>query len=89
MIKSPSLLLPHRASNMTGCVEQLEAPEEVDRIQLKCLQRWTEKRLDSITSSEPDKDRDLYRLHCKTDECPIMLSGTLFWTLFKKKHWYC
>ncbi|XP_039989930.1 E3 ubiquitin/ISG15 ligase TRIM25 [Xiphias gladius] len=50
------------ASNMGSCVEQFEAPEEVDRARLKCLQRWTEKRLDTVIITVPGKDRDLYRL---------------------------
>ncbi|XP_035013758.1 E3 ubiquitin/ISG15 ligase TRIM25 [Hippoglossus stenolepis] len=49
-------------SNMGSCVQQSEAPEEVDQARLKCLQSWTEKRLDTITLTVPGKDRDLYRL---------------------------
>lgn len=45
---------------------QFEAPEEVDRAQLKCLQMWTEKRLDAVVVTVPGKDRDLYRLLCET-----------------------
>ncbi|AWP08236.1 putative tripartite motif-containing protein 14-like [Scophthalmus maximus] len=49
-------------SNMGSRVEQFEAPEEVDRARLKCLQRWTEKRLEAVTLTVSGKDRDLYRL---------------------------
>ncbi|XP_019935050.2 tripartite motif-containing protein 14 isoform X1 [Paralichthys olivaceus] len=49
-------------SNMGSCVEQSEDPEEVDQARLKCLQSWTEKRLDMITLTVGGKDRDLYRL---------------------------
>ncbi|XP_041795256.1 tripartite motif-containing protein 14 [Chelmon rostratus] len=50
------------ASNIGNCVGQYEAAEEVDRARLKCLQRWTEKRLDTVVITVPGKDRDLYRL---------------------------
>lgn len=50
------------ASNIGNCVDQYEAAEEVDRARLKCLQRWTEKRLDTVVITVPGKDRDLYRL---------------------------
>lgn len=50
------------ASNIGNCVGQFEAPEEVDRTRLKCLQRWTEKRLDTVIITVPGQDRDLYRL---------------------------
>uniref|UniRef100_A0A3P8RNZ6 Si:dkey-29p10.4 n=1 Tax=Amphiprion percula TaxID=161767 RepID=A0A3P8RNZ6_AMPPE len=48
--------------DMRSCVGQFEAPEEVDRARLQCLQRWTEKRLDTVVITMPGKDRDLYRL---------------------------
>lgn len=51
---------------MGSCVDQFEAPEEVDQARLKCLQRWTEKRLDTVVITVPDKYRDLYRLLCET-----------------------
>ncbi|KAF1386880.1 hypothetical protein PFLUV_G00099450 [Perca fluviatilis] len=50
------------ASSMGGCADQFEAPEEVDRARLKCLQKWTEKRLDTVVITVPGKYRDLYRL---------------------------
>nr|XP_046250907.1 E3 ubiquitin/ISG15 ligase TRIM25 [Scatophagus argus] len=50
------------ASNIGNCVDQFEAPEEVDQARLKFLQRWTEKRLDAVVNAVPGKDRDLYRL---------------------------
>uniref|UniRef100_UPI003AADF523 tripartite motif-containing protein 14 n=1 Tax=Centroberyx gerrardi TaxID=166262 RepID=UPI003AADF523 len=46
--------------DMGSSVEELEAPEEVDRARLTFLQRWTEKRLDTVVISLPD--RDPYRL---------------------------
>ncbi|MEQ2298745.1 hypothetical protein AMECASPLE_008546 [Ameca splendens] len=49
-------------SDMGNCVEQFEPPEEVDHARLSCLQKWTEKRLDSVIITMPGKDRDLYRL---------------------------
>ncbi|XP_051238331.1 E3 ubiquitin/ISG15 ligase TRIM25 [Dicentrarchus labrax] len=54
--------IAHLASNMGNCVDQFEAPEEVDRDRLKCLESWTEKRLDTVVITVPGKDRDLYRL---------------------------
>ncbi|XP_044049692.1 E3 ubiquitin/ISG15 ligase TRIM25 isoform X2 [Siniperca chuatsi] len=50
------------ASNIGSCVDQFEAPEEVDQARLKCLQRWTEKRRDTVVITVPGKDGDLYRL---------------------------
>lgn len=50
---------------MAGCLDQFEAPEEVDEAKLKCLQQWTEKRLDTVVITVPGKDRDLYRLLCE------------------------
>uniref|UniRef100_A0A8C9X4E5 Si:dkey-29p10.4 n=1 Tax=Sander lucioperca TaxID=283035 RepID=A0A8C9X4E5_SANLU len=50
------------AQLMGSCVDQFEVPEEVDRARLKCLQRWTEKRLDTVVITVPGKYRDLYRL---------------------------
>ncbi|XP_034390743.1 E3 ubiquitin/ISG15 ligase TRIM25 isoform X4 [Cyclopterus lumpus] len=49
-------------SNMGSCVDHLKAPEEVDRARLKCLQSWTEQRLDTVVITVPGKHRDLYRL---------------------------
>ncbi|KAM9855079.1 tripartite motif-containing protein 14 [Aulostomus maculatus] len=48
--------------DLGSCVDGLEAPEEVDEAQLKCLQKWTEKRLDAVVIATPNKDGDLYRL---------------------------
>ena len=53
---------------MGNCVEQCEAPEEVDHARLSCLQKWTEKRLDTVVITMPGKDRDLYRLLCKKSD---------------------
>lgn len=50
---------------MGSCVDQFELPEEVDIAKLKCLQRWTEKRLDAVVITVPGKDRDLYRILCE------------------------
>ncbi|KAJ0069277.1 hypothetical protein NL108_003204, partial [Boleophthalmus pectinirostris] len=52
----------HRASAMGSCVEQFEAPEEINQARLQCLQKWTEKRLDNVVITMPGKDRDLYSL---------------------------
>lgn len=53
------------AGAMGSYMEQLEAPEEVNQARLECLQRWTEKRLDSVVISVLGKDRDGYRLLCE------------------------
>ncbi|KAM7414819.1 hypothetical protein PAMA_019575 [Pampus argenteus] len=50
------------ASDMGSCVDQVEAPEELDLARLKFLQKWTEKRLDTVVITMPNKDRDLYTL---------------------------
>ncbi|KAM3842504.1 tripartite motif-containing protein 14 [Diretmus argenteus] len=50
----------HMVTDTGNSVEELEAPEDVDRARLSCLQRWTEKRLDIVVISLPD--RDPYRL---------------------------
>ncbi|XP_017261106.1 E3 ubiquitin/ISG15 ligase TRIM25 [Kryptolebias marmoratus] len=49
-------------SDMGNCVEQSEGPEELDHARLSCLEKWTEKRLDSVVITLPGKDRDLYRV---------------------------
>ncbi|XP_061630826.1 E3 ubiquitin/ISG15 ligase TRIM25 [Phyllopteryx taeniolatus] len=46
--------------DMETCLHQLEAPEEANEARLKCLQRWTENRLNTVVISEPSEDRDLY-----------------------------
>lgn len=51
---------------MGSYVEQFEAPEEVNRPRLRCLQQWTEKRLDTVVINTQSKDRDLNRLLCKS-----------------------
>ncbi|KAL6106538.1 uncharacterized protein ACO6RY_10389 [Pungitius sinensis] len=51
-----------QTGNMEGFVDNFKAPEEVDRARLKCLQSWTEKRLDTVIITMPGKHRDLYRL---------------------------
>ncbi|XP_068458318.1 tripartite motif-containing protein 14 isoform X2 [Clinocottus analis] len=48
--------------NIGRCVDHFKTPEEVDRARLKCLQSWTEKRLDTVVITVPGKHRDLYRL---------------------------
>ncbi|XP_061772657.1 tripartite motif-containing protein 14-like [Nerophis ophidion] len=45
-----------------SCVDQLEAPEQVDEVRLKCLQKWTQKRVDNVVITELNKDRELYKL---------------------------
>ncbi|KAK0154481.1 Tripartite motif-containing protein 16 [Merluccius polli] len=47
-------------SEVGPCVVDLDSPGEVDRARLKCLQRWTEKRLNNLVISLPE--RDPYRL---------------------------
>ncbi|XP_029909481.1 tripartite motif-containing protein 14 [Myripristis murdjan] len=42
-------------SNLGSSEEELEAPEEVDQARLKYLQKWTEKRLDTVVISLPDR----------------------------------
>lgn len=61
-----TLLFLTRASKMGNCVDQFEAPEEVDRARLNCLRRWTETRLDTVVITVPGKHGDLYRLLCET-----------------------
>ncbi|XP_040895085.1 E3 ubiquitin/ISG15 ligase TRIM25 [Toxotes jaculatrix] len=56
-------------SDMGNYVEQFQAAEEVDRPRLQCLQRWTERRLDTVIITVPGKDRDLYRLLYGTVPC--------------------
>lgn len=51
----PVLLLALRVSNLGSSEEELEAPEEVDQARLKYLQKWTEKRLDTVVISLPDR----------------------------------
>lgn len=62
------------ASDVGSCIEQFEAPEEVDCARLKCLQSWTEKRLDAVVITTPSKDRDLYRLQYGT--VPVLDADT-------------
>lgn len=50
------------ASAMGSLVGQFEPPDEINQGRLQCLQKWTEKRLDSVVITMPGKDRDLYRL---------------------------
>ncbi|XP_041652420.1 tripartite motif-containing protein 14 [Cheilinus undulatus] len=50
------------ADKMGSSVDQFEAPAEVDQARLKCLQDWTEKRLETVVITVPGKERDLYRL---------------------------
>ncbi|XP_029953112.1 E3 ubiquitin/ISG15 ligase TRIM25 [Salarias fasciatus] len=55
-----------KIAQMTSCLqngmEEFETPEDVDRARLKCLERWTERRLDAAVLAMPGKDRDLYSL---------------------------
>lgn len=46
-------------------MEQFEAPEEVDRARLTCLQSWTERRLDTVVVTVLGKERDGFRLLCE------------------------
>lgn len=59
-----------RAANTETYLEQLEAPEEVNEAKLRCLQEWTEKRLDTVIITVPGKDRNFYRLHCEPNPAP-------------------
>ncbi|KAM4618765.1 tripartite motif-containing protein 14 [Polymixia lowei] len=47
-------------SDVGSGIQYLEAPEEVDHARLNFLQKWTEKRLDTVVISL--SDRDTYRL---------------------------
>lgn len=67
------LLFFTRTSNMGSFVDHFKAPEEVDRARLKCLQSWTEKRLDTVVIIMPGKHRDLYRLLCR---CSFFCTNT-------------
>ncbi|XP_068169095.1 tripartite motif-containing protein 14 [Antennarius striatus] len=49
-------------SNIGSSMDQFDAPEEVDQARLQCLQRWTEKRLETFVIPVPGTDRDLYRM---------------------------
>ncbi|KAM9375469.1 tripartite motif-containing protein 14 isoform 2-T2 [Pholidichthys leucotaenia] len=49
-------------TEMRSSMGQFEAPQEVDHARLKCLQRWTEKRLGAVVVTTPDKDGDFLRL---------------------------
>lgn len=62
------------SGEMGSYVEQFEAPEEVNRPQLRCLQQWTEKRLDTVVINTQSKDRDLNRLLYGT--IPLLDSDT-------------
>lgn len=77
-----------RAATTAGCLDQFEAPEEVDEAKLKCLQQWTEKRLDAVVITVPGKDRDLYRLLCepKLLRTPVFIPRTDESQLIKAKH---
>lgn len=65
-----------RAANTGSYLDQLEAPQEVNEAKLKCLQEWTEKRLDSVVITVPGKDRNFYRLHCEAH--PSLLQSPVF-----------
>ncbi|XP_061578447.1 E3 ubiquitin/ISG15 ligase TRIM25 [Cololabis saira] len=52
----------HLTSDVGSDEELFEATQEVDQARLKCLQRWTENRLDAVVITMPGKDRDLYKL---------------------------
>lgn len=67
-----------RAANTGRYLEQLDAPEEVNEAKLKCLQEWTEKRLDSVVMTVPGKDRNFYRLHCEPPTAPPPPAITCF-----------
>lgn len=55
-----------RAVDTGRYLEQLEPPQEVNEAKLKCLEEWTEKRLDAVILGVSRKDRNFYRLHCNT-----------------------
>ncbi|TWW75926.1 E3 ubiquitin/ISG15 ligase TRIM25 isoform X1 [Takifugu flavidus] len=50
----------HLSSVLGSYMEQFETPEEVDHARLKCLQKWTEKRLDTFVITVPGEERDIY-----------------------------
>lgn len=60
-----ALISLSRAANTGRYLEQLEAPQEVNEAKLKCLQKWTEQRLDAVILTVSGKDRNFYRLHCE------------------------
>uniref|UniRef100_A0A3P9BB17 Si:dkey-29p10.4 n=1 Tax=Maylandia zebra TaxID=106582 RepID=A0A3P9BB17_9CICH len=62
------------SGEMGSYVEQFEATEEVNRPRLRCLQQWTEKRLDTVVINTQSKDRDLNRLLYGT--IPLLDSDT-------------
>ncbi|XP_077372015.1 tripartite motif-containing protein 14 [Festucalex cinctus] len=55
-------------------LHQLEALEKVNEARLECLQRWVEKRLNMVVTSEPRKDRELYTVFYGT--IPIFNANT-------------
>lgn len=46
-------------------MEQVGTPEEVDHARLQCLQKWTEKRLDTFVITVPGEERDIYIPLCE------------------------
>lgn len=66
-----------RVSGVGSCVELFESPEEVNIDRLNSLKTWTEKRLDTVIINMPGKDRDLYRLQCKTSAAFCCITNRL------------
>ncbi|XP_054633233.1 tripartite motif-containing protein 16 isoform X3 [Dunckerocampus dactyliophorus] len=65
LIKDQAFILEYskvEQLDVASCMDQLDAPEEVDEARLKCLQTWTEKRLDKVVITDPSKDKELYKL---------------------------
>lgn len=46
-------------------MEQFETPEVVDHARLNCLQKWTEKRLNTFVITVPGEERDIYIPLCE------------------------
>lgn len=68
-----TLLFLIRSSALGSYVEHFNAPEEVDQARLKCLQKWTEKRLDTVVITVPGKERDIYIPLCEL----LLITGLL------------
>nr|XP_057931603.1 E3 ubiquitin/ISG15 ligase TRIM25 [Doryrhamphus excisus] len=65
LIKDQAFILEYskvEQFDAASCVDQLDTPEDVDEARLRCLQTWTENRLDKVVIADPSKDKDLYKL---------------------------
>lgn len=60
-----TLLFLIRASVLGSYMEQFETPEVVDHARLNCLQKWTEKRLNTFVITVPGEERDIYIPLCE------------------------